>query len=679
MICFAYSLASAGVFANFTPPPLPRPPAWIWAFTTTGVPNSSAMISASAGVSATFPFGTATPYFDRTAFAWYSWIFISSGSSRLVCDQSDPLRATVSEPEPIDRLAKLLDRRRRLLQRLGLVRGQLELDDFLHSAGAELGRQADEEAVAPVVLPARENRAGEDHLLVQQDRFAHLDRRGRGGVVCRPRLQQGDDLGAALRRPLEDLRQPVPGDEVFHRDAGHGGVLCGRDHRVAMAAQDEGRHVAHGDAQLHGDEGPEPGRIEDPRHAHHLVGRKLAVLGRHVGHGVEGIRHDDEQRLGGFGDRPEGHVLHDPRVDLEEVVAAHPRLARQSRRDDDDLGTGRLLVPVGPGDLAVVPVDRAGLHQVERLPLRHPLHDVDEHDVADVPLGQPLRGRRPDVSRADDRDLFPAHRALPVDGIKLLKVAISSSISGIIWDFPGKNGRRFPPNLAYRIQRSAGCQEGSRHSDSSPAVSTDARTRSMPRRIFSGSRIRRRPRRFSNRSTVAIVSSATARRATPFSLARASMSSFGATPPVSTTHTVSVSSAASWISVRCPPVTTAFRESPRKIRRACSTSIAPTQNRSIIAVPLSFPPHTTDAERESARARTLTLPSTGSEGTAPSTRNPRAPKKGTTVSLTNFSCAGWTRLKTTPRNLDPRASAAARTWSIDFSPSNRSRRMTRQS
>src|SRR5512139_3673247 len=316
MICFAYSRASAGVFANFTPPPLPRPPAWIWAFTTTAVPNSSAMISASAGVSATFPFGTATPYLDRTALAWYSWIFISSGSSRLVCDRSDSRRATASESEPVDRLAKLLDRRRRPLQRLGLVRGQLELDDLLHPVGAELGGQADEEAVAPVVLSARQDSAGKDHLLVEHDRFAHLDGRGRWGVEGGPRLQQGDDLRPPLRRPLEDLRQPVPGDEVLHRDAGHGGVLGGRDHRVAVTAQDEGRHVAHGNAQLHGDEGAETGGVEDPRHAHHLVRRKLAVLVRHVGHGVEGIRHDDEQRPGRLSDRLEGHVLHDPRVDL---------------------------------------------------------------------------------------------------------------------------------------------------------------------------------------------------------------------------------------------------------------------------------------------------------------------------------------------------------------------------
>ena len=35
--------AASGVCAGLTPPPLPRPPAWIWAFTTTGPPSSWAM------------------------------------------------------------------------------------------------------------------------------------------------------------------------------------------------------------------------------------------------------------------------------------------------------------------------------------------------------------------------------------------------------------------------------------------------------------------------------------------------------------------------------------------------------------------------------------------------------------------------------------------------------------
>ena len=38
----AFSRASSGVEASFTPPALPRPPVFTWAFTTTAVPNSAA-------------------------------------------------------------------------------------------------------------------------------------------------------------------------------------------------------------------------------------------------------------------------------------------------------------------------------------------------------------------------------------------------------------------------------------------------------------------------------------------------------------------------------------------------------------------------------------------------------------------------------------------------------------
>ncbi len=63
-ICEAIVLASAGLLASFTPPPLPRPPAWICAFTTvTFVPSSFAAFSASSGVRTTMPRGTGTPYF----------------------------------------------------------------------------------------------------------------------------------------------------------------------------------------------------------------------------------------------------------------------------------------------------------------------------------------------------------------------------------------------------------------------------------------------------------------------------------------------------------------------------------------------------------------------------------------------------------------------------------------
>ena len=49
-IAFAIASHSARLFASFTPPPLPRPPAWIWAFTTTGKPRPLAASTASSTV-----------------------------------------------------------------------------------------------------------------------------------------------------------------------------------------------------------------------------------------------------------------------------------------------------------------------------------------------------------------------------------------------------------------------------------------------------------------------------------------------------------------------------------------------------------------------------------------------------------------------------------------------------
>ena len=68
-ICFAISTASSGVLASLTPPPLPRPPAWICALTTTRPPSSLAISRTASGLSVTTPRGTATPYLLRISFA----------------------------------------------------------------------------------------------------------------------------------------------------------------------------------------------------------------------------------------------------------------------------------------------------------------------------------------------------------------------------------------------------------------------------------------------------------------------------------------------------------------------------------------------------------------------------------------------------------------------------------
>jgi len=62
---------------------LPRPPAWIWLFTTTtGEPSSRAARSTSSGVVAAMPRSTGTPWLRKSCFPWYSWIFIEAPAAR---------------------------------------------------------------------------------------------------------------------------------------------------------------------------------------------------------------------------------------------------------------------------------------------------------------------------------------------------------------------------------------------------------------------------------------------------------------------------------------------------------------------------------------------------------------------------------------------------------------------
>src|SRR5687767_13646833 len=64
-------------FATLTPPPLPRPPAWICALTThTLPPRRLAASSASSTENAGKPRGVGMPYLRKISLPWYSWIFI---------------------------------------------------------------------------------------------------------------------------------------------------------------------------------------------------------------------------------------------------------------------------------------------------------------------------------------------------------------------------------------------------------------------------------------------------------------------------------------------------------------------------------------------------------------------------------------------------------------------------
>jgi len=176
-----------------------------------------------------------------------------------------------------------------------------------------------------------------------------------------------------------------------------------------MAAEHERVHALDRHVQLAGDERPEAGRVEDTGHPEERFAGEARRLQGDVAHRIERVRDDDQDRVGGVRGGLLDDRADDPRVLRQEVVPAHPRLASEAGRDDDDVRAGRVGIVVRARDPGVVADDGGRLGQVEALALRQPFHDVDEDDVGQTGLGDPLGGRRANVAGPDDGDLVPGH------------------------------------------------------------------------------------------------------------------------------------------------------------------------------------------------------------------------------------------------------------------------------
>src|SRR5215204_3203692 len=131
-----------------------------------------------------------------------------------------------------------------------------------------------------------------------------------------------------------------------------------------MPAEDEREDVAHGDLELFGYERAVASRVENAGHADHPLPREAARLHRHVAHRVERVSDDDEDGLRRVRYDLSGDASHDVLVRLQQVVAAHSRLAGTTAGYDDHVRARGLLVIVGACYAGVVAEDRAALQDV---------------------------------------------------------------------------------------------------------------------------------------------------------------------------------------------------------------------------------------------------------------------------------------------------------------------------
>ena len=133
--------------------------------------------------------------------------------------------------------------------------------------------------------------------MVEEDRVDHLRHRCGRRVERGPCLQELHHLGATVAGALNDLLEAHRVDLLRDGNAGDVRVAGHRDHRVTVTAEDEPRDVAYRHAELPREEGAKARGVEDPGHSDHVWGWKAGDLKRHVAHGVQRIRNDDDDRI----------------------------------------------------------------------------------------------------------------------------------------------------------------------------------------------------------------------------------------------------------------------------------------------------------------------------------------------------------------------------------------------
>ena len=182
-----------------------------------------------------------------------------------------------------------------------------------------------------------------------------------------------------------------------------------------MPAQNKGVHVFDAAIKFPSEEGRKACAVENARHADDFVVRQAGKFAQRPNHRVQWIGNADHEGLGAIVLNAFANRLHHLQIDTEQIIAAHPRLARNASGHDYNVSASDIGIIVRAGDFGVKPFDRAALRKVERFSLRHTLGNVEQYDVAHFLLRCEVGERAANHARADQRDLFASglsHRGM---------------------------------------------------------------------------------------------------------------------------------------------------------------------------------------------------------------------------------------------------------------------------
>ena len=108
------------------------------------------------------------------------------------------------------------------------------------------------------------------------------------------------------------------------------------------------------------------------------------------------------------------HALHNVIVRLQQIVAAHPWLARKSSGDHHHVAVRRRgIISIRRADSQRVRIgsrNRPGLQHVQTFARRRPIQNIRQHHVRQLLVDKPLRRGRSYKTAPHHRHFFPTHR-----------------------------------------------------------------------------------------------------------------------------------------------------------------------------------------------------------------------------------------------------------------------------
>ena len=150
-----------------------------------------------------------------------------------------------------------------------------------------------------------------------------------------------------------------------------------------MSAEDESGHVLNADFEFIRNEGSKTSRVKHTGHPDHALAREAAKLVSRLSHSIERVRNNNQYAVRRVLHHLPNHIFHDVVISVEQVVAAHTGLTRNSGGDYDDVGIGGIRVIVGAENVGIALLDRHGFKQIKALALRHALDDINEDDISE--------------------------------------------------------------------------------------------------------------------------------------------------------------------------------------------------------------------------------------------------------------------------------------------------------